>query len=238
MKGFAFLAESSLFLTTDTMTEQEGVIKYRLDYHPAPPRHVAGFTELNAWRDLLWRLGVIGQDEARYGGLGYGNLSLRLNGKSFLITGTQTGHLPHLTAEHYSWVRDARPEENYLAAEGPLPPSSEALTHAAVYGAGVTIRCVAHGHSPAIWANAKTLKLACVAEEIAYGTPAMAQAVAALVKTHPDQGLIVMLGHRDGLLTYGQTVEQSCWLMARCLAQALMLTDDSEGDVNHNVQTE
>lgn len=238
MKGFAFLAESLLFSTTDTMTEQEGVIKYRLDYHPAPPPYATGFTELNAWRDLLWRLGMIGQDDKRYGGLGYGNLSLRLNGKSFLITGTQTGHLPHLTVDHYSWVREARPEENYLAAEGPLPPSSEALTHAAVYGACATIHCVAHGHSPGIWSNAKALGLACVAEEIVYGTPAMAQAVAALVQKHPEQGLIVMLGHCDGLLTYGQTVEQTCWLMARCLAKALMLTDDSGGDVNHNVQTQ
>ncbi|WP_374087821.1 class II aldolase/adducin family protein [Methylomicrobium lacus] len=207
------------------MSEQEGVIKYRLDYHVTPAGSVPGFADLNAWRSLLWRLGVIGQDDARYGGLSYGNLSLRSDAGGFWITGTQTGHLPQLTAEHYAWVRRARPDENYLAAEGPLPPSSEALTHAAIYQAAPTVRCVAHGHSPEIWRHAESLGLPCVAADIAYGTPAMAQAVSALAQSHQEQGVIVMLGHQDGLLTYGQTPEQACWLMTRCLARAFALAD-------------
>jgi ribulose-5-phosphate 4-epimerase/fuculose-1-phosphate aldolase len=207
------------------MSEQEGVIKYHLDYRVAPPRTVAGFAGLNAWRDLLWRIGVIGQDDARYDGLGYGNLSLRLAGDSFLVTGTQTGHLPQLTADHYAYVRQARPEENYLQAEGPLPPSSEALTHAAIYRAAPKVRCVAHGHSPEIWSNAEALGLTCVAKEIAYGTPAMAQAVSAIAETNPEQGIIVMRGHLDGILTYGGTPETACWLMVRSLASALALAD-------------
>jgi ribulose-5-phosphate 4-epimerase/fuculose-1-phosphate aldolase len=211
------------------MSEQEGVIKYRLDYRVAPPRTVAGFAGLNAWRDLLWRIGVIGQDDARYDGLSYGNLSLRLTGDSFLVTGTQTGHLPHLTADHYACVRRARPGENYLQAEGPLPPSSEALTHAAIYRAAPAVCCVAHGHSPEIWGNAEALGLTCVADGIAYGTPAMAQAVSAIAEKNPEQGIIVMQGHLDGLLTYGRTPEIACWLMARSLASAWMLADLSEG---------
>lgn len=208
------------------MKEREGVIKYRMDFHVAPAKAVTDFSELNAWRCLLWRLGLIGQDDARYEGLGYGNLSLRLvEAGGFLITGTQTGHLPHLTADHYAYVRQARPDANYLAAEGPLPPSSEALTHAAVYDADSRVRCVVHGHSPDIWRKAATLKLPVVAADIAYGTPAMAQAVSAMVKSQPEQGVIVMLGHQDGLLTYGQTPELACWLMMRCLAKALSLDD-------------
>ncbi|MGR8941934.1 MAG: class II aldolase/adducin family protein [Gammaproteobacteria bacterium] len=207
------------------MIEQEGVIKYRLDYHFTPAEAVPGFAQLNAWRSLLWRLGMIGQDDARYSGLGYGNLSLRLQEDSFLITGTQTGHLPHLTADHYAYVREARPEENYLQAEGPLPPSSEALTHAAIYRAAPTVRCVAHGHSPEIWQHAGALDLPCVAADIAYGTPAMAKAVSSIAELNPEQGVIVMLGHRDGLLTYGSTPEQACWLIARCLARAFSQAD-------------
>jgi ribulose-5-phosphate 4-epimerase/fuculose-1-phosphate aldolase len=211
-----------------TMSEREGVIKYRLDYRVAPSRNVAEFAELNAWRNLLWRIGVIGQDDTRYDGLSYGNLSLRLNGESFWVTGTQTGHLPHLTADHYAYVRQARPEENYLQAEGPLPPSSEALTHAAIYRAAPKVGCVAHGHSPEIWRHAETLGLTCVAEAIAYGTPAMAQAVSAIAETNPERGIIVMRGHLDGLLTYGRTPEIACWLMARSLASAWALADLSE----------
>jgi len=207
------------------MTEQEGVIKYRLDYHVAPAWAAAGFAELNAWRGLLWRLGVIGQDDARYDGLGYGNVSLRLEAGGFLITATQTGHLRRLTPEHYSRVLRALPDDNYLEAEGPSPPSSEALTHAAVYGADAEVRCVAHGHSPEIWRRAAALGLPCVAADIAYGTPAMARAVSALARRHPARGVIVMLGHQDGLLTYGQTPEQAGWQMVRCLAKALARVD-------------
>ncbi|WP_054772642.1 class II aldolase/adducin family protein, partial [Methylogaea oryzae] len=177
------------------MTEQEGVIKYRLDYRAAPAAAVPGFAELNAWRSVLFRLGLIGQDPARYGGLGYGNLSLLLDGGGFCVTGTQTGHLPHLAKEQYVRVLRADPAGNYLQAEGPVPPSSEALTHAAVYGASPTARCVAHGHSPEIWRLAERLGLPTVAAGIAYGTPAMAEAVSALVAADPAQGVIAMLGH-------------------------------------------
>lgn len=206
--------------------EQEGVIKYRLDYEAAPLPAMAGFAELNAWRGVLWRLGVIGQDDARYGGLGYGNVSLRGSQGGFWISGTQTGHLPQLTVEHYAYVSKALPEQNYLAAKGPLPPSSEALTHAAVYLADAGIRCVMHGHSPEIWRHAAALAMPCVAGTIAYGTPAMAQAVGALVAARPGQGAIAMLGHLDGLLTYGRTPDEACWLMTRLLQRAFVLEMD------------
>ena len=54
---------------------------------------------LAAWREILARLGLLGQDPARYGGAGYGNVSARLGPfgdvprgrRRFLVTGTQTG---------------------------------------------------------------------------------------------------------------------------------------------------
>lgn len=209
------------------MTETEGVIKYRLDYRRAEAQPALGFTELNTWRSQLWRLGLIGQDPTRYGGLGYGNISLRLESGGFLVTGTQTGHIPNLSVEHYVRVLEARPADNYLRAEGPLPPSSEALTHAAVYDVAPHIACVAHGHSPDIWRHAESLKLPTVPAQIAYGTPAMAAAVSHLVELNPQQGLIAMLGHEDGLLAYGATAEQACRLLADALTQALALATEA-----------
>lgn len=202
------------------MAEQEGVIKYRLDYRIAPAINPPGLAELNAWRGLLWRLGLIGRDPARYGGLGYGNISLRLAEGGLLVTGSQTGQLPHLTPEHYVHVLQARPADDYLQAEGLLPPSSEALTHAAVYDNAPETHCVVHGHSPEIWRRARELDLPCVADAIAYGTPAMAEAVGELVRRNPEQGLIAMLGHEDGLLSYGTTPELACWPLVRSLARA------------------
>ncbi|TAN49095.1 MAG: class II aldolase/adducin family protein [Methylococcaceae bacterium] len=200
--------------------EIEGVIKYHLDYRPAPASPLVGFADLNAWRSLLWRLGLIGQDPARYGGLGYGNVSVRSSPGYFGITGTQTGHLPHLTAQHYVQVLRAEPDENYLQAEGPIAPSSEALTHAAVYAASSRVDCVVHVHSPEIWQRVGALALPCVPAHIAYGTPAMAEQVGALVRRQPDQGVIAMLGHEDGLISYGATPEQACWLLVRALAES------------------
>lgn len=207
------------------MTEQEGVIKYHLDFTEAPAKPVIGFADLNAWRSILWRLGLIGQDPARYGGLGYGNISLRLEEDGFLVTGTQTGHLAQLTLEQYVHVQEARPVENYLRAEGPIAPSSEALTHAAVYNVSPDISCVAHGHGPEIWRRATALGLPTVAANIAYGTPEMAIAVETLVRGNPMQGMIAMLGHEDGLLAYGSSPAQACWLLANCLAQAFSLNE-------------
>jgi len=43
------------------MTEQEGVIKYHLDYTPSAPRDYPEFAELGAWRSILLQLGLIGR---------------------------------------------------------------------------------------------------------------------------------------------------------------------------------
>src|SRR5690554_6460982 len=111
--------------------DQEGVVKYSLDYTTTPPVIPASIIELNAWRAVLFRLGLTGQDPRRYDGLAYGNVSIRLGSTAFLISGTQTGGLPRLSAEHYSLVTGFDLEQNLIAAKGPIAPSSEALTHAA-----------------------------------------------------------------------------------------------------------
>ena len=52
------------------------------------------------WRALLYQHKLIGQDPMRYGGYGYGNLSVRLAPydappalRAFIISGSQTGEL-------------------------------------------------------------------------------------------------------------------------------------------------
>ena len=83
---------------------EEGVIKFDLEFTPAPPVSVPGLEELNAWRHILRQLGLIGQDPARYGGCGFGNVSRRLppydapqNQRAFIVSGSQTGHLQELS---------------------------------------------------------------------------------------------------------------------------------------------
>lgn len=173
---------------------------------------------------------MIGQDPQRYGGLGYGNVSRRLESSgqegAFVISGTQTGALEHLAAHHYCIVQEAWPEENGIVAEGPVKPSSEALTHAAVYAADASIHSVIHVHCPEIWACSQTLQIPAVSARIAYGTPAMAAAVRLLFRsgTLREKFLFSMLGHADGLVSFGMTVEEAAQSLIKHLALALRLS--------------
>lgn len=201
--------------------EREGIVKYRLDYAYAPAEDFPGFSRLNAWRTVLYRLGLIGQDPARYGGLGYGNLSQRLEGETFLITATQTGHLPHLETEHYVRVLWTSPGDNALRAEGPAPPSSEALTHAALYAADPRIRYVIHVHCPEIWHQAERLRLPVTAPECAYGTPELAGEAGKIAAASGLPGVLVMGGHEDGILVFGAELSPTAGFLIDTLAEAL-----------------
>lgn len=190
---------------------KEGVIQYQLEFEIDHDIDCPQFAKLNGWRSYLHRLGLIGQDPVRYDGLGYGNVSHRAESDAFVISGTQTGHLPLLCREHYVLVEETDVQNNYLKARGPIPPSSEALTHAAFYLASENIHCVIHVHSPLLWQRATQLNFATTPEPVNYGTPAMADAVTSLVQQGQEQGeeegVIAMLGHEDGIIVYGSDVE-------------------------------
>jgi hypothetical protein len=78
--------------------EMEGVTQYQLDFKRDHAPDWSLCAELDAWRRVLFLLNLIGQERHRYGGLAYGNVSRRISADSFLISGTQTGGLPHLSA--------------------------------------------------------------------------------------------------------------------------------------------
>lgn len=200
----------------------EGVIKFDLRYTRVPLRRpVTGMGELNAWRQILFRLGLTGLDPSRYQGFAYGNLSLRIEGRSFIISGTQTAAKPQLSVEDYCRVLDFDLAKNRISAEGPIPPSSEALTHGAIYAGNPEAACVIHVHSPEIWRNARQLGFFVTDPAIAYGTPAMGEAVRA--SAEGASGVIAMGGHEDGIIAFGLKTEQAAFELLRCLAQALEL---------------
>ena len=207
-------------MTKPAHPEAEGVIQFQLDFQAAPALDWSLCAELDAWRGLLFHLGLTGQDPERYGGLAYGNVSRRLDAQRFLISGTQTGGLASLGPEHYGVVDACDSERNRITAHGPIRPSSEALTHGAVYQTAAGYQCVLHVHSPLIWNQAAALGLAMTPPKVTYGTPAMAAAVAALM--HDGQPrVIAMGGHRDGLIAAGATCETAALPLLRALALAL-----------------
>ena len=203
----------------------EGVIKYQLHHQWQGLSEDYDLTELNAWRSLLLRLQLIGQESTRYQGLGYGNISQRLkNDEQFIITGTQTGHLAQLTRNNYAVVTAAQPGLNQLWSYGDTKPSSEALTHAVVYQQYDAIRAIIHVHCPEIWRNTKQLELACTPADVEYGTPQMAISVAKLLQSNfSDEGIFTMLGHEDGIIAFSSDLSQAACLLIKVLHQALMI---------------
>ncbi len=162
---------------------------------------------------------MIGQDPARYEGYGFGNVSVR-SPEGFWITGTQTGGLEALAPEHYVLVTDADPETNAVTSVGPLRPSSEALTHAALYLCDAAIGCVLHVHAPRLWQQAERLGLPLTDPAVSYGTPQMsAEVVRRYRLLERPHGLIAMGGHEDGLVAFGATPDAAGAAIEETVAQ-------------------
>lgn len=184
----------------------EGVIKFKLTLKRAPAPEMNQVIALEKWRALFFKLGLIG--EYPIDKIGYGNLSSRLTKKSFIITGSQTGHLAHLQAHHYTKVSDCDLKRGSVTAEGLIPPSSESLTHYGIYQANPSIQYVFHVHHQKLWQILKDQDYDSIDENIAYGTQEMAEAAYELLH-NKSSGIFVMKGHEDGIISYGTTAEDA-----------------------------
>ena len=187
----------------------EGYIKYSSHWTKGPVLDDPLIDELIRWRRPLFDKGLVGQYEDL--GIGYGNLSARSGQhQRFYISGTQTGHLPDLTPAHFSLVTDCDATINRVTSTGPAEPSSEAMTHAALYQIDPEIRAVVHVHSEHLWLRLKDA-LPTTAAGIAYGTPEMAQAFDRLYRetVFGNEGIAVMAGHEGGLISTGRSLEEA-----------------------------
>jgi hypothetical protein len=215
----------------------EGVIQFEAIHQARPlEERVYGelVRELGAWREVMARLGLLGQRPELYEGLGYGNVSARLGPmgnmtqgrRRFLITGTQTGGHRMVSLEHFCVVERHDLAANRVHSFGPVEPSSEALTHGAVYDAAPAVRVVLHGHSPEIWRKARPLHLPVTGEHAPNGTVEMAREVARLLRESAasELGILVMGGHQDGVLTFGRTAADAGGALVRHLARACALS--------------
>jgi L-ribulose-5-phosphate 4-epimerase len=212
------------------MTAHEGVIKFQLRFIRAKPVPGVEIKEINAWREVLFRLGLIGQDPQRYGGFGYGNISRRVrpflgpaNSRPFVITGSQTGGVVSLTPGHYTTVIEYDPNRNRVVAKGPIRPSSEALTHGMIYNISRTTRFVIHAHSPEIWSKAHALDIPVTDEQAAHDTTDLALEVGRLFRASRlgEKRIFAMGGHEDGVVSFGRSGEEAGLLLIRYLVFSL-----------------
>ena len=214
----------------------EGVTRFEVVHETCPlDGRVLGETAraLAAWRGILARLGLLGQDPARYGGAGYGNVSARLGPfggaprgrRRFLVTGTQTGGRLQLTLADFCVVEDYDLARNRVRSSGPVPPSSESLTHGALYDIAPAARAVLHAHAPEVWRQARALGLPATRDGALNGTPELALEVQRLHRDGPlaSLGILVMGGHEDGVLTFGASASEAGAILVRHLGRALEL---------------
>lgn len=208
------------------MTLAEGIIRFAYDLQPPGGALIADaqFRDLSAWRLLLRRLDLLGQRSDRYDGLGYGNLSARdpeLQDE-FIITASQSSGEPALTRSGLVRITHCNLERFWVDAEGELPPSSEAMTHAMIYRADRHISWIFHCHSRELWQATEALALPCTPEEVVYGSTDMVKAVAELFARHHSRPLLfTTLGHEDGVFSCGTSARDAGGLLVTYLAKAL-----------------
>ncbi|MDY7023198.1 MAG: class II aldolase/adducin family protein [Cyanobacteriota bacterium] len=186
----------------------EGVIKYHCHWLKDEPIGEEKIQDLMEWRDHLYSLGLIG---VYNNGIGFGNISIRL-GESleFMVSGTQTGHYPHLKAEYYTQVTAFNLAENTLTCRGPVKASSESLTHAALYRFDSKIKAIIHVHQSELWKKL-LFQVPTTRPEVPYGTPQMAGEMFRLFEQEDlaEQKILAMAGHEDGVIIFGANLPEA-----------------------------
>jgi L-ribulose-5-phosphate 4-epimerase len=170
--------------------------------------------ELNACRRKLLDLRLIGLDS---NGIGFGNLSVRDGAtRNFYITGSATGGLPKMSVTDCVRVVGWDFKKNWLRYEGAAIPSSESLTHAAIYESDASTSAVIHCHDSVLW---RTLldRVPTISKAIAYGTPEMAQEIMHLFDVNDvrSRKILVMAGHQDGIVAFGKNLDEAFDVLTR-----------------------
>jgi ribulose-5-phosphate 4-epimerase/fuculose-1-phosphate aldolase len=170
--------------------------------------------ELNAWRRKLVDQHLLG----RYpNGVGFGNVSVR-DGRttSFYITGSATGGLAELTPADCVRVVAYDFSRNWLSYEGTAIPSSESLTHSAIYESDSITSAVIHCHDSALWTMLLD-RVPTTSKAVPFGTPEMAYEIIRLFQISDvrSEKVFVMAGHQGGIVTFGKTLEESFQVLMR-----------------------
>ena len=183
----------------------EGYIKYQCLWTEVEWPESFTFSSLVQFRNQMHDKGFIGVYED---GIGFGNVSQRWDEDQFIISGSSTGSIAEATQDQFSLVTNFVIENNELLCKGPVKASSEALSHAAIYQSQPLVDVVLHIHHFSAW-NKYMYDLPTTDPSAAYGTIEMAESIQQLLikKENRDQGIIIMAGHEEGILIFGENVE-------------------------------
>ncbi len=187
-------------------------IKFSCERVAAEITSFEGLAELNAHRRKLLQLGLIGVDP---NGIGFGNLSVRDGATdNFYVTGSATAGIQELTLADCAKVVACDFERNCVRYEGSALPSSESLTHAAIYKSDATAGALIHCHDSKLWA-AVLNQAPTTSRAAEYGTPQLAYEIMQLFKRTDVPKIIAMAGHEAGILTFGKDLEEAFAVLMR-----------------------
>lgn len=197
--------------------KKEGYIKFSFDIKENKPVAERKIKELNYYRQKCFDLKLIGVNkEGELQGVGFGNISVK-DGDYFIVSGAKTGKFEVLTNKHYSRITGYDLSKNHVECQGVIWPSSEAMTHAAVYDSDSSIRAVIHIHNKNIWDYLSKQDVPETSKDAEYGTPEMGNEVKRLFKeTDASQKkIIVMQGHEDGVLVFGESLKEAYFVLMK-----------------------
>lgn len=185
----------------------EGFIKFNCNWIKTDPLPYEQINEINTFRNKLFQAGLIGAYE---NGIGYGNISIRHEKKSFIISGSMTGKWEQLNENHYVLVNEYCFKNNSLTCKGPIKASSESLSHAMVYECSSEINAVIHIHNLNLWKKLLH-KMPTTQETISFGTPEIAFEIKRLFRENnvQQEKIIVMGGHKEGIITFGKDLPEA-----------------------------
>jgi len=187
-------------------------IKFSCERVAAEVTFFGGLAELNAYRRKLLDLRLIGVDT---NGIGFGNLSVRDGATDrFYITGSATGGIQELTLKDCAKVVACDFERNRVRYEGSALPSSESLTHAAIYKSDATAGSVIHCHDSKLWVAALN-RAPTTSKAAEYGTAQLAYEIMQLFTRTDVPKIVIMAGHEGGILTFGKDLEEAFAVLMR-----------------------
>jgi L-ribulose-5-phosphate 4-epimerase len=189
-------------------------VKFSCERVAAEITSFGGLAELNAYRRKLLDLRLIGVDPD---GVGFGNVSVRDGATdNFYITRSATGGLHELTLADCAKVMTYDFKRNWVRYDGSATPSSESLTHAAIYTSDARAGAVIHCHDFKLWAALQN-QAPTTSNAAEYGTPELAYEIMHLFKHTDVQStkIVVMAGHEGGIVTFGKDLEQAFVVLMR-----------------------
>ncbi|MBD3354569.1 class II aldolase/adducin family protein [Candidatus Woesearchaeota archaeon] len=196
--------------------KDEGYIKFNIKQTGKEIIPKNNFLKINRYRKKLHNLGLIGMyKKGEKKGIGFGNISMRTK-DGFIITGSATGGIEDLDPEHYSEVVYVDIGKNYLEYNGPAKPSSESMTHAAIYKQNKNVDSVIHVHSLRLWKKLLN-KFPTAGKSAKYGTPEMAYEIERLFRKTDvkEKKIIVAAGHREGIFVFGKDLKEAFSLIQK-----------------------